>query len=223
MHWVQSFGYSKDIRLINDFSHRQAEVWDGNPVGLLYVDGDHTKEGAKRDILSWSPHLAPGARIAVDDYGHPDWPGVGQAVDELVAEGVLEPIELFHDRLAVTRLKAAPQPLSRGSDAPVKATAVTSEGVHPSPVITQPGCLHKDCVLEHPHAGPAELPPMEVDSDMSDRQFVQEGELEDDLPGTSIDDLNLIHLKALAKTRGIILGARKDKRDLILQALRDGR
>jgi hypothetical protein len=126
---VQSVGYSDRVRLVHGFSESAAAVWgvdDGEgPIGLLFVDGDHTKEGARRDIEAWAPHLAPGAVIAVDDYGHPDWPGVGEAVDELVDEGFLEPIEIYHDRLAVTRL-------ARPEEAPT-VTAITSEGVEPEP------------------------------------------------------------------------------------------
>lgn len=145
---VQSIGYQDRISLFQAFSQDVAEVWgsrtdDGeNPkqVGLLFVDGDHTKEGARRDIEAWAPHLAPGAVIAVDDYGHPDWPGVAQAVDELVDEGFLAPIELFHDRLAVTKLAKDwdEEPLEINAivnESPPSEviTAITSEGVEPEP------------------------------------------------------------------------------------------
>lgn len=237
-HWVSTLGYSDKITLIQGFSHEVAETWDGDSehckrVGLLFVDGDHTKEGAKRDIVSWAPHLAPGAVIAVDDYGHPDWPGVGEAVDELVAEGVLEPIDIFHDRLAVTRLtvrKEYDEVFARGD---FQVVAITSEGVSPSPVApvsTEPGCQHDGCILDHPHAGPATLAP-EPDSEVStvppgidrDRQVVHAGELEDMSNGTPVTELNTVQLRALARSRGIVLGARKDKRAEMLQALTDGR
>ena len=131
-HNVQAVGYQDKVTLINAFSHEIARSWApnaqsvgyaGRPVGLLFVDGDHTREGARRDIEAWAPHLAPGAVIAIDDYGHVDWLGVGQAVDELVDEGFLEPIQIFHDRLAVTRLAAGVAPIA----------AITSEGVEPAP------------------------------------------------------------------------------------------
>lgn len=131
-HNVWSVGYDERVRLIHGFSVDVADGWGGfslddRDVGLLFVDGDHTKEGARRDIEAWAPHLAPGAVIAIDDYGHPDWPGVAQAVDELVNEGFLAPIEIFHDRLAVTRLAEV-------TDLPkLPITAITSEGIEPEP------------------------------------------------------------------------------------------
>jgi hypothetical protein len=222
-HWVSSLGYSDKITLVQAFSHEVAARWaisaeeegrDGQRVGLLYVDGDHTKEGAKRDIVAWAPHLAEGARIAVDDYGHPDWPGVGQAVDELVDEGVLAPIELYHDRLAVTRLKVTTAELIEESP-PV--TAITSEGVSPSPypavsgqVAAQPDAV--DLMFD--------LPDISVSIDP---EAVNVGELEGIPAGTPVADLNTVQLRALAKHRGIVLGIRKDKRAEIVQALKDGR
>jgi hypothetical protein len=229
-HWVDSLGFADKIELVHGFSHDVAASYSGPPVGLLYVDGDHTREGARRDIEAWAEHLAPGARIAVDDYGHPDWPGVGEAVDELVAEGVLEPIELFHDRLAVTRLSTG----QRRTPA-----AVTSEGVSPSPsaypavegqVAEGPAAAPDKATLEAEwrEVDPEGVAALEesaaaLDADMSTRGVVREGELDDVAAGTPVDDLSIPHLKAIAKSRGITLGARKDKRALILQALRDGR
>ena len=40
--------------------------------------------------------------------------------------------------------------------------------------------------------------------------------------GQAITELNTVQLRALAKARGIRLGTRKDKRDAMLQALREG-
>lgn len=219
-HHVKTLGFSRRISLVHGFSADVARTYAGPPVGLLYVDGDHTKEGARRDIEAWAPHLAPGATIAVDDYGHPDWPGVGEALDELVAEGVLEPVQVFHNRLAVTRLTTTPEE-------PGRTTAVTSEGVHPSPEVTEEPEARPVAV---PHTGAVppertevvELP--EPDTDVStDRMTVRAGELEDVAEGTPVDDLGTVQLRALAKVREIKLGARKDKRADMLQAIRDGR
>lgn len=208
MHWaryhVRGLGYSNHIRLIQGFSHLEAPLWEGPLVGLLFVDGDHSKEGARRDIVTWAPHLATGARIAVDDYGHPDWPGVKEAVDELVADGFLMPVEVYHDRLAVTRLRTPDDDIM----------AITSEGVSPPPVSTEP-------VLEliEEWSGLSTTIP---DTDESIPEFVQDGELEGVTAGKPIEELTISELKTVAKARNITLGARKDKRSAIVQALLDG-
>jgi predicted O-methyltransferase YrrM len=213
---IRELGYTDKISLVQAFSHEVAEDWGGrtddgeNPkkVGLLFVDDDHSYAGARRAIEAWAPHLAPGATIAVDDYGHPDWPGVKEAVDELVAEGFLAPVEIYHDRLAVTRLDTGNQP-----------KAITSEGVSPSPVDAQ---IDRDHSVLGGHEDWMTDP--EPDTSASDfgREYVQFNELGDVESGTPIEELNTVQLRALARYRGITLGARKDKRDAMLQALRDG-
>lgn len=242
-HWVDTLGYSDKITLLQGFSHDpeiiEATMMRSGLVGLLFVDGDHTKEGAKRDIVSWAPHLAPGARIAVDDYGHPDWPGVGEAVDELVAEGFLDPIEIFHDRLAVTRLtvrREYDELFAQGDFQVAPApTAITSEGVIPSPypavagqVAVEPdrAALEAEWERVDPE-GVAALreSAAQLDNGVSrsrSRDRVATGELPGVAPHTPIEELNTVQLRALARAREIVLGARKDKRDAMLQALRDG-
>lgn len=245
-HNVESLGYADKIDLMPGFSHEVAAVWGmrdpARPVGLLYVDGDHTEEGARRDIVAWAPHLAPGAVIAVDDYSHPDWPGVGRAVDALVAEGFLAPIELYHDRLAVTRLAFNLPDDAAETLTPI--TAITSEGVSPSPYPAAAGQVAAEQTWEPgdspvlPEVDPSSYAPDAVDLlfDGADTEVSTHGHhgdltkigLSDALAveanvGQPIEELNLVNLKVLAKHRGIVLGARKDKRDLILQALRDGK
>lgn len=279
-HWVQSLGYSNKISLIQAFSYEVAPAWI-NPdvggrkkVGLIFIDGDHTAEGARRDVLTWAPNLAPGATIAIDDYVNPNYPGVAQAIDALVADGTLEPVTVFHDRLGVTRLAQtgadpvcndpghdhstsscqgpaigwddpASDPLADTTRATEQIKTITGEGVSPSPY---PAASGQVAVPEEPpvlteyqahHPSREELEAewgdadsarnwlresvANLDDEASKRETVQPGESENDnWAGASIDSLNLAQLKALARTRGIKLGARKDLRASIIQALREG-
>lgn len=101
---ISDLGYEPWVTLMHGFSRDIAGAWEGPQVGLLFVDADHCAQGTRDDIVLWALNLAPGAVIAVDDYHHPDWPGVADAVDALVAEGFLAPVNVLHQRLAVTRL-----------------------------------------------------------------------------------------------------------------------
>ena len=61
----------------------------GSPrIELLYVDSSHTREGTLREWQVWAPALAPGAVVVFDDYDHPEFPGVRQAVEEVDLSGV---------------------------------------------------------------------------------------------------------------------------------------
>ena len=58
------------------------------PCDLVFVDGDHTYEGARADYLRWREFLAPGGQLlfhdAVDTGGYGNvYPGVARAVAEI--------------------------------------------------------------------------------------------------------------------------------------------
>ena len=101
---VHEAGVRSQVTLVQAFSVDFARGWTGPRIGLTYIDGDHSFEGAVDDFEAWRPHLAADAVIAFDDYGAPSLPGVKQAVDYLVAEGRITEPEVVGGRLAVSRL-----------------------------------------------------------------------------------------------------------------------
>ena len=60
---------------------------DPAPVDLLYIDSSHEREPTVAEVEAWRPALAPGALIVFDDFEHPDYPGVAEAIAELGLEG----------------------------------------------------------------------------------------------------------------------------------------
>lgn len=42
--------------------------WRSGPVHLVFVDGDHTREGCEGDLQAWWPHLVAGGVMAFHDY-----------------------------------------------------------------------------------------------------------------------------------------------------------
>ena len=63
-----------------DMTAAAATVPDGS-LDFVFIDGDHTCEGCKKDILAWSPKIKPDGWIIGHDYL---WPGVNEAVKELI-------------------------------------------------------------------------------------------------------------------------------------------
>jgi predicted O-methyltransferase YrrM len=49
---------------------------------FVFLDAMHTYEDVKSDIERWWPRVRNGGTMAFHDYGHHDFPGVKQAVDE---------------------------------------------------------------------------------------------------------------------------------------------
>lgn len=66
--------------------------------GLIFVDGDHSYEGAKRDLVNYYPLLSTGGVMAVHDVFDLGWKGVGQAVEEFIGPGM----SVFYHRYVPT-------------------------------------------------------------------------------------------------------------------------
>lgn len=57
------------------------------PVDFLFIDSLHEREPAAAAFYAWQAALAPGAVVVFHDYGHPDYPGVAEAVSDLGLDG----------------------------------------------------------------------------------------------------------------------------------------
>jgi predicted O-methyltransferase YrrM len=44
-----------------------ARGWNGTPVDVVFIDGDHTPEGARLDWDLWSPHVPAGGTVVFHD------------------------------------------------------------------------------------------------------------------------------------------------------------
>jgi hypothetical protein len=60
---------------------------DGAKVNLLYIDSAHERQVVLDELEAWRPALAPGAVVVLDDFTHPEFPGVREAVRELGLNG----------------------------------------------------------------------------------------------------------------------------------------
>jgi predicted O-methyltransferase YrrM len=56
-------------------------------VELLYIDSTHSREDTIGELAAWRPVLRDDALVIFDDYGHPGFPGVKEAVEELGLDG----------------------------------------------------------------------------------------------------------------------------------------
>jgi SAM-dependent methyltransferase len=65
--------YSNDIQLPPDAR-----------VRFAHIDGGHDAATVREDLALCARYLMPGGVVAVDDYAHPQYPGVTEAVDEFL-------------------------------------------------------------------------------------------------------------------------------------------
>ena len=73
-------GYINPIRMT---STDAAKLYADNSLDFVSIDANHEYEHVKADILAWLPKIKSGGMFAGDDFHH-TWPGVVQAVNELL-------------------------------------------------------------------------------------------------------------------------------------------
>lgn len=78
-----------------DKANRAIRIWgDSKIVGkawpyfvdMVFVDGDHSKEGVYGDIVAWYPKIKIGGIIAFHDYGSERWTAVKYVVDKAMIQ-----------------------------------------------------------------------------------------------------------------------------------------
>ncbi len=76
---------TKNFTLISTLSQLPQTVGSLRDVeiGVIYIDGDHSYEGVKRDWDNYSPLVVQGGYVLIDNY-HDDYEGIDRFVDEEV-------------------------------------------------------------------------------------------------------------------------------------------
>lgn len=59
----------------------------GEQPDVLFIDSHHERDAVVDAFSARRDSLAPGAVVAFHDYGHPDYPGVREAVEQLGLDG----------------------------------------------------------------------------------------------------------------------------------------
>lgn len=63
---IVKVGLHERISIVNFKSDQAAAGWT-EPIGLLWIDGDHSFDQTSRDILNWTPHLVGNGIVAIHD------------------------------------------------------------------------------------------------------------------------------------------------------------
>jgi len=88
--------YPNKIFVHKGFSHKIADTINDGYFGLVYIDADHTYDGAKSDIKCWWSKLVSGGVMAFHDFGLQTY-GVNRAVTEFASANNLEIHELVEN------------------------------------------------------------------------------------------------------------------------------
>jgi predicted O-methyltransferase YrrM len=89
------------VRLVNLSSEVVSKGWS-RPIGMLWLDGDHSFDGVTRDFEAWAPFLVPEAVVAFHDAQDPML-GPRQVIDRLLADGDYEQFSAVDQLVALRK------------------------------------------------------------------------------------------------------------------------
>lgn len=89
-----------EIHLFDMTNDEAASRMDGVAIRFLFVDGDHTADGVRKDIALFFPKLVPGAIVVFDDFS-PHFPDLCGAVDELLAAKMPPKVMSYHNTIVL--------------------------------------------------------------------------------------------------------------------------
>ncbi|MCI0497943.1 MAG: class I SAM-dependent methyltransferase [Thermoplasmata archaeon] len=72
--------------VIHECLSNELELEPKQAFRFIHIDGGHSEEQTLFDLNLVKGHLCNKGIVAVDDYHHPEWPGVTPAIDRFLAE-----------------------------------------------------------------------------------------------------------------------------------------
>ena len=92
---LRQAGVQQQVEVHRARSEQVAQGWN-RPIRFLWIDGDHTYEGAKRDFDLFTPFLADGAIVALHDTLHEFEGPVRVFVEQMLRSDNFGPAGLLH-------------------------------------------------------------------------------------------------------------------------------
>ena len=63
---IEEQGDVSKVEIVKGNSWRIGKNWKGE-IDILFIDGDHSYEGVKKDFINWEPHVVKGGYILMHD------------------------------------------------------------------------------------------------------------------------------------------------------------
>lgn len=95
-------GLDQFVKPVVSSSVAAAREWDGSPIRLLFIDGDHSYEATRADFEAWEPFVPQGGFVAFHDVND-TWPGVQRFFKEITQPGTGWVLKLVANSLCVVQ------------------------------------------------------------------------------------------------------------------------
>ena len=82
---VDRFGLESVATLHCEMSHDIGKDWS-EPIAFLWIDGGHDYQSVRDDVIDFTPHVQPNGITVFDDVDEQVFPGVVQAINELIRD-----------------------------------------------------------------------------------------------------------------------------------------
>ncbi len=79
-------GLAGTVQLLISDSVTAAEVFTDSSLAWVHIDARHDYASVRADISAWAPKVQPGGWLSGDDYQSDWWPGVVDAVTDLLPD-----------------------------------------------------------------------------------------------------------------------------------------
>jgi predicted O-methyltransferase YrrM len=99
---LSRFGLIDTVNLLDMVNTEACEKIKGRKIRFLFIDGDHTKDGVKKDIELFFPQLKKGSIVVFDDYFE-GFSGLIEAVDEILEKYNFDKV-FYHRHTLVIKL-----------------------------------------------------------------------------------------------------------------------
>lgn len=96
--FFESTGLDKRATYTDVGSTKASEAWDGSPISMLFIDGDHSREGVREDVRGWAPFVKSGGYIYFHDADATS-PEVEALVREMADSGDYDEMTFYRDTL----------------------------------------------------------------------------------------------------------------------------
>ncbi len=97
---LSKFGLNNVVNLLDMVNTEAAEQIKDKTIRFLFIDGDHTKKGVKKDIDLFFPHLKKSSIVVFDDYFE-GFSGLIEAVDEIFEKYNFERVFYYRHTLVI--------------------------------------------------------------------------------------------------------------------------
>lgn len=88
---LRGAGLLEQVEVHRAYSHQLVREWS-RPIRLLWIDGDHTYDGARLDVTGFAPHVAPFGIVAIHDALHHFDGPLRVYVEEILASDDFGPV-----------------------------------------------------------------------------------------------------------------------------------